>query len=159
MCAKLRLSFEICKKNKEILPFVILYVAVEVDFLVPSGLEKEVAYLLLDGWRYKSLAVTIFKIIGSAMAANDITPHKRLYTSRHIAVEDVQHSLCKLYLFILSEKLALLSTHTLIVGIDAIITTSCVRHLLTHLPMQALLFQRALLCKANSIAAQGLLFE
>jgi hypothetical protein len=93
------------------------------------------------------------------MTAYDITAHKRLYTTRHIIIEDMQHAFCKLNLFILSENRTFLRTHILIARIDTIITTPCVRHLLTHLPMQTLLPQRTLFCKTNGITANSFLFE
>ena len=75
----------------------------EVVFLVSAGLTKEVAYLLLDGRRNKSLAIAVLIEVGLAVAGNKMAAHVRFYATGHIGIEDMHHPLRKLHLLRLAE--------------------------------------------------------
>ena len=53
-------------------PVVILYEAVEGDWIVPSGLAEKTADFLLNGWRDKPLAIAELVEVGAAMLADEM---------------------------------------------------------------------------------------
>ena len=141
------------------LPLIILNEPLELDVAIPAGLAEILLYLLLDGGWDEALTIAKLIIIGAAMAVDEVLTHIRLHLLWHVVIEDVHHALGKLHLLGLAEKGAVGRAYILETGIDTGISTSVVRHLLTHQIMQTTLLQGTLVCETKGIAFFGFFFE
>ena len=134
------------------LPLVIIDETVENDVTVPSCFAEILVYLHLNGRRDEARAIAILIIIGMAMLADEALTHVWLHPFGHVVIKDVHHTLGILHLLRLAEKGTVGCAYILKTGIDTGISTSGVRHLLTHQIMQATLLQWTIVCETKGIA-------
>ncbi len=113
--------------------------------------------MFLQLWRNQSRAVAVLKVVGTVGQTDDSIADGGLRAFRHVARKDVCHAFGEAYLLVVAIHGAARCRHTLEVRIDTSVGAVAVRHMLSYLPSQTLLAQRALFCIANRVAFMGFL--